>query len=75
VRQSHQNNGARPSLSEREREVLKLVAEGYASREIASVLGISPKTVEKHRANLLEKLDIRTTAGLVRYAVKQGLID
>ena len=61
-------------LSPREREVLKLVAEGYASREIAELMTISVKTVEKHRANLMSKLAVRDLAGLIRIAIKHGLI-
>ncbi|HEY3444797.1 MAG TPA: response regulator transcription factor [Myxococcales bacterium] len=60
-------------LSEREREVLKLVAEGHTGREIAALLGLKPKTVENHRARICEKLDIHTTAGLVRYALRAGI--
>lgn len=62
------------SLTEREREVLRLVASGKTSREIACMLGISPKTVEGHRANVMEKLGIHDLAGLVRYSVKAGLV-
>lgn len=61
-------------LSAREREVLKLVAEGETSRLIASRLGISIKTVESHRANLMNKLGTRDIPGLVRVAIKQGLV-
>ncbi|MEL6179754.1 MAG: response regulator transcription factor [Myxococcota bacterium] len=61
-------------LTEREREVLQLIAEGYTSREIAGRLDLKPKTVHNHRANIMDKLDIRTTAGLVRYALSNNLI-
>ncbi len=61
-------------LTQREREVLKLVAEGYKNREIADYLCISPKTVEKHRASLMEKLDRRDVAGLTAYAIEKGLV-
>lgn len=61
-------------LSPREREVLQLVAEGKRSKEVADVLGISVKTAETHRANVMDKLSIHETAGLVRYAIKIGLI-
>jgi two-component system, NarL family, response regulator NreC len=61
-------------LSPREREVLQLVAEGKTTKEIASVLGISVKTVESHRTRIMAKLNIHETAGLVRYAIRQGLI-
>lgn len=62
-------------LSSREREVLQLVAEGAANKQIAAELGISIKTVEKHRDHLMQKLDIHDTAGLTRYAIAAGVID
>ncbi len=61
-------------LSPREREVLQLVAEGKTTKEIAGVLGLSVKTAESHRTRIMEKLDIHATAGLVRYAIRRGLI-
>ena len=61
-------------LTQREREVLQLVAEGHTNSEIAKLLAISVKTVEKHRANLMSKLDVHDVAGLVRIAVKRKLI-
>jgi len=61
-------------LSQREREVLKLIAEGYKNKEIAEDLCISLKTVEKHRANLMKKLDLHNAAGLTVYAVERGLV-
>jgi DNA-binding NarL/FixJ family response regulator len=61
-------------LSLREREVLQLIAEGKNVKEIGSILGISVKTAESHRANIMNKLNIREVAGLVRYAIRQGLI-
>ena len=62
-------------LSSRELEVLQLIAEGKANKETASELGISMKTVEKHRENLMAKLDIHDTAGLTRYAIGAGIIE
>jgi two-component system, NarL family, response regulator NreC len=62
-------------LSDRERQVLQLVAEGKTSKEIASALGISVKTAESHRNHIMEKLDIHEVAGLVRYAIRRGLIE
>jgi DNA-binding NarL/FixJ family response regulator len=62
-------------LSPREKEILQLIAEEHTSGEIGKLLFISEKTVEKHRANLMEKLHVRNLAGLVRLAVKYGLID
>jgi len=61
-------------LTPREREVLQLIAEGKRTKDIAGLLGVSVKTVESHRTRLMEKLDIRQTAGLVRYAIRRGLI-
>ncbi|HRI98986.1 MAG TPA: response regulator transcription factor [Nocardioides sp.] len=62
-------------LTEREDEVLKLIAEGLTSQEIARALTISIKTVEKHRANILAKLDMRDRTQLTRYAIRAGLIE
>ena len=62
------------ALSEREREVLQLVAEGKSSKEIADVLSISPATVETHRTHLLQKLGLRNTAEVVRYAARRGIV-
>ena len=61
-------------LSSREREVLKLIAEGHKSREIAEYLCISPKTVEKHRANLMERLQLHGVSALTTYAIEKGLV-
>ena len=61
-------------LAPRERQVLQLVAEGRTSKEIAVVLGVSVKTAESYRAQVMEKLDIHDTAGLVRYAIRRGLV-
>jgi DNA-binding NarL/FixJ family response regulator len=61
-------------LTPRQREVLKLIAEGKSTKQIALILNISVKTVESHRALLTTRLDIRHVAGLVRYAIKSGLI-
>ena len=62
------------SLTEREREVLTLIAEGLSSKQIATQLGVSLKTVESHRANLMDKLDIHKVSGLVRFAIRAGLV-
>jgi DNA-binding NarL/FixJ family response regulator len=61
-------------LTPRQRDVLQLIAEGHTTRGIAQTLGISVKTVETHRAQLMERLDIHDIAGLVRYAVRMGLV-
>jgi DNA-binding NarL/FixJ family response regulator len=62
-------------LTPREQEVVKLVAEGYSSKEIAHALVISEKTVERHRANIIEKLDVRGRVDLTRYAIRRGLVE
>jgi two-component system response regulator NreC len=61
-------------LTSREREVLQLIAEGKTTKEIADVLVVSASTIESHRARLMKKLHIHDTAGLVRYAVRRGLV-
>ena len=71
--------GERPSfaasgLTEREREVLHLIADGLSSKEIAQRLGVSLKTIESHRANVMEKLDIHKVSGLIRFAIRAGLV-
>lgn len=63
------------AITRREEEILKLVAEGYSSKEIADMLVISIKTVERHRANLLQKLGLRDRLELTRYAIRTGLIE
>ncbi|MEV7236963.1 response regulator transcription factor [Streptomyces sp. NPDC051020] len=65
----------RKPITEREEEILKLVAEGHSSREIAELLVISVKTVDRHRANLLQKLGMRDRVELTRYAIRTGLIE
>lgn len=62
------------SLTPREREILKLIAEGYTNEEIADLLARSVKTIETHRAHLMEKLDLHDRVELVRYAIRHGLI-
>jgi DNA-binding NarL/FixJ family response regulator len=61
-------------LTPREREVLQLVAEGKTTKEVAKTLGISVKTAESHRAHILRKLDTPNIAGIVRYAIRRGLV-
>jgi DNA-binding NarL/FixJ family response regulator len=63
------------TLSEREREILIAIAEGQSSREIAEALFLSPRTVDTHRGNLMRKLEIHKVAGLIRFALKQGLVE
>ncbi|MDT8390210.1 MAG: response regulator transcription factor [Lentisphaeria bacterium] len=62
-------------LTPREREVVQLIADGWANKQIAADLGISIKTVEKHRQSVMDKLDIHETASLTRYAISAGLIE
>ncbi|MCH7600256.1 MAG: response regulator transcription factor [Myxococcales bacterium] len=62
-------------LTDREREVLQLIAEGLSSKEIANMLGVSLKTIDSHRSNLMEKLDIHKVSGLVRFAIRAGLVE
>ena len=62
------------TVTRREREVLKLIGEAYTNKEIADLLCISVKTVEKHRSNIMEKLDLHNTAALTAYAIEKGLV-
>ncbi len=63
------------TLTDRERQVLKLIAEGKTNKEIADYLYISPKTVEKHRANLMRKLDLHNAAAVTAFAIEKGLVE
>jgi DNA-binding NarL/FixJ family response regulator len=63
------------TLTQREREILKLIAEGYKNKEVADYLYISLKTVEKHRSNLMKKLDLHNVAALTAYAMEKGLVN
>jgi DNA-binding NarL/FixJ family response regulator len=64
---------APPVLSAREREVLRMISEGWSGKEIAREIGVTPKTVESHRLHIMSKLKIRGVAGLTRYALREGL--
>jgi DNA-binding NarL/FixJ family response regulator len=68
------NNESQPSrqITKREREILKLIVEGYTSSEIAKILYISTRTVETHRSNLMNKLELKNTAALVRFALEEA---
>jgi len=68
------NKDASEQLTDREREILKLLAEGYSTQEIARMLVISPKTVEGHKTNLMAKLDIHNRLDLYKYALRKGII-
>ena len=61
-------------LTTREREVIKLIAEGYRNKDVAEYLSISIKTVEKHRSNMMKKLDLHSTSGITSFAIKNGLV-
>ncbi len=68
------NTPAAEPLSSREEEILQLVAEGFTSTEIAEQLGLKTKTIQNYRTNVMDKLGVKTTAGLVRYALKAGIV-
>jgi len=70
----HDPSSSHGSLTDREREILKLLAEGYTCREIAKPLFISAKTVETHKANIMEKLNLHKRNELVRYAIRKGIL-
>jgi len=70
----HLPESSQCDLSGREREVLQLIAEGLSSKEIAVTLHLSVRTVDSHRANLMEKLGIHKVSGLVRYAIREGIL-
>jgi DNA-binding NarL/FixJ family response regulator len=67
--------GARGTLTDREREILQLVARGQSTKEIAATLGISAKTADNHRTNLMRKLDLHEVASLTRHAIDSGLLE
>ena len=62
-------------LTTREREILQLIAEGHSSKKIAELLFISPKTVETHRTHIMDKLNIHNRTGLIKYAIRKGMVD
>ena len=73
-RQRIKSTSAWETITRREREVLKLIGEGYKNKEIADLLFISVKTVEKHRSNIMKKLDLHNAATLTAYAIEKGLV-
>jgi DNA-binding NarL/FixJ family response regulator len=75
LRAARDGEKPRDLLTPRESEVIKLVAESYTNRQIAEVLVISEKTVDRHRANILEKLGMRDRVELTRYAIRNGLVE
>ncbi|AHD07725.1 response regulator [Paenibacillus larvae] len=72
---SHDHTDAFQQLTDREKEILSLVAKGYTNKEVADLLSISAKTVENHKANIMDKLNLNTRRDLIRFAVKRGLLD
>jgi DNA-binding NarL/FixJ family response regulator len=74
VQRTGEETSSLERLTPRQREVLQLIAEGHTSRGIAHILSISVKTVETHRAGLMDRLGIRDIAGLVRYAIQKGIV-
>ena len=70
-----QDGGSLAALTPRQREVLQLAAEGQSAKQIASTLGISPRTVEFHKYQAMEALGLHTNAELVHYAIKHGLVE
>jgi DNA-binding NarL/FixJ family response regulator len=75
AREAKITNAAYGTLTPREQEVMRLLAEGLSAKQVAEKLFISPKTVENHRSNIMSKLDLHSTVELIRYAAKLGLID
>jgi DNA-binding NarL/FixJ family response regulator len=71
----HRKPRGRQKITPRQREVLRLVAEGRSTKEIAADLGLSPRTVDTHRAELMERLGVRDAIGLLREAARMGLVD
>jgi two-component system, NarL family, response regulator NreC len=74
LREDSEKKAEGDKLTNREKEVLQLIAEGYTNNEIGKLMGISVKTVETHRAHIMSKLDIHDVAGLIKYAIKKGLV-
>ena len=74
-KQSGRAGATAPSLTDREAEVLRLIASGYGNKEIAGRLGLSAKTIEAHKANAMRKLDLNGRIDIVKYAILQGWLD
>jgi two-component system response regulator NreC len=71
----HKTHSQEETLTLRERQVLQLVAEGKSTKELSDLLSISVRTGDSHRSRIMEKLEIHEIAGLVRYAIREGLIE
>jgi DNA-binding NarL/FixJ family response regulator len=74
VRHTEPQASSLDQLTSRQREILQLIAEGHSTKSIAALLDLSPKTVDAHRAELMTRLDIHDVAGIVRYAIRMGLV-
>ena len=74
LRRGEEREAPQPAVTPREREIIQLVAEGNSSKEVATALGLSVKTIEAHRANLMRKLHLRSVTDLVRYAIRNNII-
>lgn len=74
TRRTDRYDAARPATTMREREIIQLLAEGRSNKEAASTLGISVKTIEAHRANIMRKLNLRSVSELVRYAIRNKIV-
>ena len=74
LRDTEDEPGPLSELTTRQREILQLIAEGQSTKEIASILDVSAKTVETHRMRLMDRLDIHDVPGLVRFAIRAGLV-
>src|SRR5262249_1756711 len=74
LRRDVEEGGSRATVTVRERELLPLLAEGKSNKEAASLLGVSVKTIEAHRANLMRKLRLRSVSDLVRYAIRNNIV-
>jgi DNA-binding NarL/FixJ family response regulator len=71
---TYQQTGEAPQLTQRQREILQLLAEGNSAKEIANVLNISPRTVEFHKYNMMSKLELKSLSALIQYAIKHGFV-
>ena len=74
LRRNDGNDGALPDVTPREREIIQLLAEGNSNKEAATTLGLSVKTIEAHRANIMRKLRLRSVTELVRYAIRNNIV-
>ncbi|MFC1824394.1 response regulator transcription factor [Thermodesulfobacteriota bacterium] len=67
-------NVSKQKLTERQREILQLIVDGHLTKEIADILCISVRTIERHKYNTMQELKLKTTADLIKYAIKQGIV-